>query len=48
LDAISLHPHFARFSEGIVSLADIVYFVALAVAAGAVVRAALQIERVRP
>jgi ABC-2 type transport system permease protein len=48
LDAISLHPHFARFSEGIVSLADIVYFLTLAVAAGAVVRAALQLERVRP
>jgi ABC-2 type transport system permease protein len=47
LDAISLHPHFARFSEGLVSLADLVYFGALVLAAAAVVRAALLLERVR-
>jgi ABC-2 type transport system permease protein len=47
LDAISLHPHFARFTEGLVSLADIVYFAALVLAAGFVVRAALLLERVR-
>ena len=46
LDVISLHPHFGRFSEGLVSLADIVYFVALAAVAGAIVRTALGLRRV--
>lgn len=45
-EAICLHPHFARFSEGLVSLADLVYFLGLAVAAGACVRAGLELRRV--
>jgi len=48
LETISLHPHFARFSEGLVSLADIVFFVAIAIAAGAIVRAGLELRRVGP
>jgi len=46
LDAISLHPHFGRFSEGIVALSDIVYFVVVAVIGGAVVRTALGLRKV--
>jgi ABC-2 type transport system permease protein len=46
LDAISLHPHFGRFSEGVVMLADIGYFLVLAVIAGAVVRLSLESRRV--
>lgn len=48
LDEVSLHLHFARFSEGIVALADIAYFAALAVVAGAVVRTSLGLRRVSP
>ena len=46
LDGISLHPHFARFSEGIVTLGDIAYFIVLAVIAGAIVRLSLESRRV--
>jgi ABC-2 type transport system permease protein len=46
LDAISLHPHFTRFAEGLVSLADIVFFVATAISAAAVVHALLALRRV--
>jgi len=47
LDAISLHPHFGRFSEGIVQLSDIVYFVGLAFVGGAIARTSLELRRVR-
>ena len=46
LEEVALHPHFARFSEGLVALADIVYFACLAAAAAAVVRASLELRRV--
>jgi ABC-2 type transport system permease protein len=46
LDAISLHPHFGRFAEGIVTLADIAYFVVLAVVAAAIVRLSLESRRI--
>jgi ABC-2 type transport system permease protein len=46
LDAISLHPHFGRFSEGIVALSDIVYFGAMAAVAAAVARLSLELRRV--
>ena len=46
LDAISLHPHFGRFSEGLVAVSDILYFVATAVVAGAFVRLSLELRRV--
>ena len=36
LDAISMHPHFGRFSEGLIGLENVTYFLALAiVSAGA-------------
>ncbi len=44
-DGLALHGHFARFSEGRVAVIDLVYFVALAVAAGGLVRAALDWRR---
>ena len=46
LDAVSMHPHFGRFSEGLVALADIVYFLAIAIIAGALVRFSLDLRRV--
>jgi ABC-2 type transport system permease protein len=46
LEVVALHPHFARFSEGLVSLADIVYFLVLGVVAAAIVRASLALRRV--
>jgi hypothetical protein len=46
LDTISLHPHFGRFSEGIVALSDIVYFAAVAAVAAAASRLALELRRV--
>jgi len=45
LEVISLHPHFARFAEGLVSLADLVFFLSLALSAAAIVRAALKLRR---
>ncbi len=44
-DALALHGHFARFSEGVVNLADFAYFAALAVIAAGLVRAALDWRR---
>jgi ABC-2 type transport system permease protein len=44
-DGLALHGHFARFSEGRVAVIDLAYFVALATAAGGVVRAALDWRR---
>jgi ABC-2 type transport system permease protein len=46
LEVISLHPHFGRFSEGLVAVADIVYFGALAAAAAGIVRFSLELRRV--
>jgi ABC-2 type transport system permease protein len=46
LDVVSLHPHFGRFSEGLVHLDDIAYFAALAAIAGAAARLSLDIRRV--
>jgi len=46
LDQISLHPHFGRFSEGVVALDDIAYFFALAAIAAAIVRLSLESRRV--
>jgi len=48
LETLAFHPHFARFSEGIVSLADIVFFVSVAIMSGAIVRAALTLRRISP
>jgi ABC-2 type transport system permease protein len=44
-DDLALHGHFARFSEGRVAVIDLIYFVALAVAAGGLVRGALDWRR---
>ena len=44
-DGLALHGHYAHFSEGRVALADLAYFVALAGAAGGIVRAALEWRR---
>lgn len=46
LEVVSMHPHFARFSEGIVDLADIVYFILTAALAAAIVRSTLELRRV--
>jgi ABC-2 type transport system permease protein len=46
LEEISLHPHFGRFSEGLVALADVVYFAVVAVIAAALVRLSLDLRRV--
>ncbi len=46
LEAISLHPRYGAFSEGIVSLANATYFVALAVVAFAAARFSFDLRRV--
>jgi len=46
LDRISMHPHFGRFSEGLVHLADVAYFAALAVVSAAFTRLALDLRKV--
>jgi len=46
LDTISLHQRFGHFSEGIVYLADVVYFVGLIAVAAAVVRLSFELRRV--
>jgi len=46
LDAISLHPHFGRFSEGLVGAANVSYFAAIALISAAVVRFSLDLRRV--
>ena len=46
LDAFSLHPRYGAFSEGIVSLANIVYFASLALVAFAVARFSFDLRRV--
>ncbi len=46
LEEISMHPHFGRFSEGLIGLADIVYFLALGAIAAGLVRFSLDLRRV--
>lgn len=47
LDAISLHPRFGGFAEGLVIGADVVYFAALGLVCFGLVRVSLDLERVR-
>ncbi len=47
LDAISLHPRFGGFAEGLIIGADLVYFAALALICFGLVRLSLDLERVR-
>jgi ABC-2 type transport system permease protein len=46
LDAISLHPRYGSFSEGIVALEDVVYFAGLALVGMAVSRFSFDVRRV--
>jgi len=46
LDSISLHPRYGSFSEGIVSLADVVYFAGLALVAMAIARFSFDLRRI--
>lgn len=46
LDAISLHPRYGSFSEGIVALENVVYFVGLALVGMAVARFSFDLRRV--
>lgn len=46
LDRIALHPHFGRFSEGVIYLDDIAYFVGLAFACGAIARLSFDLRKV--
>jgi ABC-2 type transport system permease protein len=46
LDAVSMHPHFGRFSEGLIGLDSLSYFVALAVVSAALARFSLELRRV--
>ena len=46
LEEISMHPHFGRFSEGLIALADIVYFLALGAISAGLVRFSLDLRRV--
>ncbi|HEY5659031.1 MAG TPA: ABC transporter permease [Myxococcota bacterium] len=46
LDGIALHPRYASFSEGIVDVADLAYFVGLALVAMAVARWTYDLRRV--
>jgi ABC-2 type transport system permease protein len=45
LEELSMHPHFGRFSEGLVALGDLVYFVMIAVASAALARFSLEVRR---
>ena len=47
LDAISLHPRFRGFAEGLISLADVAYFAGLAAVCFGIARLSLDLERVR-
>ena len=47
LDAISLHPRFGGFAEGLVSIGDLVYFAVLALVCAALARLSFDLERVR-
>lgn len=46
LDALSMHPHFGRFSEGLIGLANLSYFLMLALVSAALVRFSLELRRV--
>jgi ABC-2 type transport system permease protein len=46
LDAISLHPRYGAFSEGIVDVADVAYFAGLALVGMAVARFSFDVRRV--
>jgi hypothetical protein len=46
LDAISLHPRYGSFSEGIVSLENIVFFAGVALVGMAVARFSFDLKRV--
>ncbi len=47
LDRLSLHPRFTGFAEGVVSLADLVYFAALSAACAVLARLSLDWLRIR-
>jgi ABC-2 type transport system permease protein len=46
LEELSLHPHYGRFSEGLIALSDIAYFAVVAIIAAALVRFSLDLRRV--
>ena len=46
LDAVSLHPRYGSFAEGIVSLENLVYFVGVALVGFAVARFSFDLRRV--
>ena len=46
LDAVSLHPRYASLSEGIVDVADVAYFVGLALVGMAMARLSYDLRRV--
>jgi len=46
LDAFSLHPRYGAFSEGVVSLANVVYFASLAIVAFGLARFSFDLRRV--
>jgi ABC-2 type transport system permease protein len=48
LDALALRPRYSGFAEGIVSLADIAYFIALVAVAMAVTRFSFDLRRIQP
>lgn len=45
LEEVSMHPHYGRFSEGLVALGDIVYFLAIGMTAAAIARFSLEVRR---
>lgn len=45
LDAISLHERYGHFAEGVVALDDVVYFLGIAVVAGALARLSIELRR---
>jgi ABC-2 type transport system permease protein len=46
LDRVALHPHFGRFSEGLIYLEDLAYFVGLALVCGAIARVSYDMRKV--
>jgi hypothetical protein len=48
LDALALRPRYSGFAEGIISLADIAYFIALVAVAMAVARFSFDLRRIQP
>ena len=46
LDAVSLHPRYGSFAEGIISLENLVYFVGVALVGFAVARFSFDLRRV--